>query len=83
MTRKPRKRAAKQKPEPLPFKPMDKAEYAKICRTLKVSPYRLAAMIGISPSLAYKYARGEQPVSEIVARFMRVLAAYEIDLDSV
>lgn len=81
MTRKPRKRAEKQKPDA--FKPMDKAEFQRICRALKVSPYRLAGIIGISPSLAYKYDRGEQPVSKIAAKFLRVLAAYAIDLDTV
>lgn len=81
MSRKPHKRAEKQKPQP--FKPMDRAEFQRICKRLEVSPYRLAGIIGISPSLAYKYDRGEQHVSKIAAKFMRVLAAYAIDLESV
>jgi len=82
MTRKPRKSASEQKPRS-EFKPMGAAEFNAICKRLNITPNRLAHVIGISPSLAYKHARDEQPVSKIVAKFMRVLSRYAIDLDEV
>ena len=58
-----------------PAKTMDSIGYREACATLKISVYASADVLGISLRQAQRYASGESPVPDTVAKLLRALIA--------
>ena len=49
---------------------MTKTQYRKALEELKLTPYSAAPALGISLRQSHRYASGEQPIKETVARLL-------------
>jgi hypothetical protein len=52
---------------------MTALQYRKACATLGISVYKSGEVVGVTKRQAYRYASGETPVPEIVAKLLRAL----------
>jgi hypothetical protein len=52
---------------------MPPSKFRESLSTLAMSPYKAGPLLGISRSLAYRYARGVQPVNRTVALLLAAM----------
>lgn len=55
---------------------MTATQYLNALSKLKLTPYGAAKVLGISLSQSHKYARGESPVKETVAKLLACYLAH-------